>query len=44
MAKFEGALAILRPGTDDWIAPVLAVSAQTNRTDAEVERGLAEDS
>jgi LAO/AO transport system kinase len=31
VATFEGALAILRPGTDDWIAPVLAVSAHTNR-------------
>lgn len=30
VATFQGALAILRPGTAGWIAPVLAVSALSN--------------
>jgi LAO/AO transport system kinase len=31
VAVFEGALAILTPSNADWITPVLAISAETNR-------------
>jgi LAO/AO transport system kinase len=31
VAVFQGALAILRPGTASWAPPVMAISAETNR-------------
>ena len=31
LATFQGALAILRPGSADWVAPVMTISAQANR-------------
>ena len=31
LATFQGALAILRPGSADWVAPVMTISARANR-------------
>jgi LAO/AO transport system kinase len=40
VAVFEGALAILTPAAADWIAPVMAISAETNRGLDELWAGI----
>jgi LAO/AO transport system kinase len=42
LATFQGALAILRPGSADWVVPVMTISAHTNRGLDELWAGIVE--